>query len=59
MSEIAYGPTPQGQKLYDFGFAKLTDKWLARKYQMPLPEVRRLKADVLKILKPKKRKRKP
>lgn len=55
---IAYVRTPLGQKLYDFGFAKLTDKWLARKYLMPIGEARELKAAVRKNLKPKRRKRK-
>lgn len=55
---IVYGRTPLGQKLYDFGFAKLTDKWLARKHGMPIGEVRELKAAVRKNLKPKRKKAK-
>ena len=46
MGEILYGRTPQGQMLYDFGFAHLTEKWLARKYRMPIARVRDLKRRV-------------
>lgn len=58
MGEIVYGRTKIGQMLYDFGFAKLTDKWLARKYAMRIVAVRDLKKRVRKNLKPLPRKRK-
>jgi hypothetical protein len=42
-TEIAYGKTPQGQLLYDLAFVDRTDKWLARKHQVPIAEIRNLR----------------
>lgn len=41
--EPLYGRTAIGQLIYDLGFAKLTDKWLARKHRMPIAEIRHLR----------------
>lgn len=43
MSEIAYGPTPLGQLVFDLLFTKLTPKYLARKHRLPIAEIRRLR----------------
>ena len=51
---IVYGRTELGQRVYDFGFAKLTDRWLARKYKMPIADVRALKARLRKALRGKR-----
>ena len=48
---VRFGRTDIGQAVYDFGMAKLTDKWLARKYKMPIGKVRELKKKVRKALK--------
>ena len=48
---VAYGRTPLGQLIYDLGFAKLKDATIARKHGMPLAEVRRQRAAVLRGLK--------
>lgn len=45
-----YGRTPMGQLLYDLGFARLTDAWVARKHRMPIAQVRRMKKRLRKIL---------
>lgn len=37
---VAYGKTPLGQLLYDLGFTKLSDRYLARKHHMPIAEIR-------------------
>lgn len=44
MHEIRYGRTPIGQLLYDLAFAKLSDRWIARKHRMPVAEVRKCRA---------------
>lgn len=41
--EVTYGRTPEGQLLYDLAFVKRTDKWLARKHQIPIAEIRNLR----------------
>lgn len=49
MAEIAYGKTAVGQLLYDLSFRDLTDKWIARKNQITIGEVRNLrKSPILK-----------
>ena len=53
MSDPLYGRTPLGQLLYDLGFTRLTEKWLARKHKMPVAEVRRLRKIVRKALRKK------
>lgn len=45
-SDLLYGRTPTGQLIYDLGFAKLSDKWLARKHKMPISEIRKLRKAV-------------
>jgi DNA helicase HerA-like ATPase len=56
MSEIAYGKTPLGQLIYDLGFTKLSDRYLARKHRLPITDIRRYRAATLKGLKrPRKR----
>jgi len=57
MAEVLFGRTAKGQMLYDFGFSKLTEKWLARKYRMSIAEVRKLKATARAALNPKRKKR--
>lgn len=48
---VIYGKTPAGRLLYDLAFAKLTDKWIARKHEIPVHKVRLLrKAPELKKL---------
>lgn len=41
MEEVTYGRTPIGQLVYDLGFTKLGDKYLARKHKMPIAEIRK------------------
>jgi hypothetical protein len=43
MSEIAYTRTPAGQFLFDIAFRDLSDKWIARKHQVPIAEVRNVR----------------
>lgn len=52
-----YGRTSEGQMLYDFGFSDLTEKWLARKYNMRLAEVRSLKKSTRDALNHKRKKK--
>lgn len=50
-TEVTYGRTPVGQLLYDLAFVDRTDKWLARKHQVPIAEIRNLrKSPVLEKL---------
>jgi hypothetical protein len=46
MTEILYKRTPLGQLIYDLGFTRLNERYLARKHRMPVAEVRRLRAAV-------------
>lgn len=59
MSEVVYGRTREGQLLYDLAFAKLTDKWLARKWQKPIAEIRSLRETARTAIgfKPKRKKK--
>jgi hypothetical protein len=41
--EVTYGKTAVGQLLYDLAFVKRTDKWLARKHQISIAEIRNLR----------------
>jgi hypothetical protein len=41
--EITYGKTPVGQLLYDLAFVDRNDKYLARKHQVPIAEIRNLR----------------
>lgn len=43
-TEIAYGRTPLGQLVYDLGFTKLSDRYLARKHGMKVQTVRDCRA---------------
>jgi hypothetical protein len=54
MTEIAYGKTEIGQKVYDFGMSKVSDRWLARKYGMPIVEVRALRKRMREAITPKR-----
>lgn len=49
--EYLYGRSPLGQLIYDLGFAKLKDATIARKHGIPLAEVRRQRAAVMRGLK--------
>ena len=53
-NETIFTRTPQGQLLYDLGFAKISEAWIARKHHLPIDKVRELKAKVRKIIKPRK-----
>ncbi len=55
--EYVYGRTPMGQLLYDLAFAKITEKWIARKHHLPIAKVRHLKDVALNNLKQKKRRK--
>lgn len=44
--EIAYGRTPLGQLIYDLGFTRLSESYLARKHRMPISDVRRYRRAV-------------
>ena len=48
--EILFGRTPLGQLLYDLAFARLSDKWIARKHKMPIDEVRKCRSAALRGL---------
>ena len=41
MDEVLYSRTPIGQLVYDLGFTKLGDSYLARKHKMPIAEIRK------------------
>jgi hypothetical protein len=43
MKEVTYGRTPLGQLLYDLAFSKLSERYLARKYRLPIAEIRKLR----------------
>jgi len=56
--EILFGRTPLGQLLYDLAFARLSDRWIARKHKMPIAEVRKCRvAAMLTWLYVKRKKR--
>lgn len=38
--EVLFGRTPLGQLIYDIGFAKLSDRYLARKHHLPIAKIR-------------------
>jgi hypothetical protein len=42
-TEVTYGKTAVGQLLFDLAFQDLTDKWLARKHQVTIAEIRNLR----------------
>lgn len=42
--ETVYGKTPLGQLVYDLGFTKLDDRYLARKHGMKVQTVRDCRA---------------
>jgi hypothetical protein len=44
MSEFVYGRTSLGQLIYDLGFTKLSDQYLARKHGMPIEKIRTARA---------------
>ena len=48
--EIFFGGTPLGQLLYDLAFARLSDRWIARKHKMPIAEVRKCRAAAMRGL---------
>jgi hypothetical protein len=54
MTEIAYGKTEIGQKVYDFGMSKVSDRWLARKYNMSIIDVRALRKRMREAIYPKR-----
>lgn len=45
-TEVAYGRTPLGQLVYDLGFTKLDDNYLARKHGLPVQKIRDARAAV-------------
>ena len=55
MSEVTYGRTPEGQLLYDLGFSKLSEKYLARKHKKPIAKIRQLRKAVKSGLRAKKK----
>lgn len=48
--ETMYAKTPLGQMLYDLGFTDLSDRYLARKHQKPIAEIRKLRMATLRGL---------
>jgi hypothetical protein len=56
MPETLYGKTPTGQLVYDLGFTKLSDRYLARKHHLPVATVRRYRAAFKRGFKEGKRK---
>lgn len=42
-ASLLYGKTPTGQLLYDLCFVKRTDKYLARKHEVTVAEIRHLR----------------
>ncbi len=44
---IRFGGTRLGQMIYDFGFTRSSDLYLARKYGMKLKKLRELRAQVV------------
>lgn len=50
-TEIAFERTPLGQIIYDLGFVKRSDKWLARKHRIPVARIRALRIQIRKALK--------
>lgn len=57
-NEVVYGRTNVGQFIYDLAFAKLSDRWLARKHRQPIAVIRSTRARLLDALKPPKKSRK-
>ena len=47
---VAYGKTQKGQLVYDLGFTKLSERYLARKHKMPVTNIRDLRAIILAAL---------
>jgi hypothetical protein len=45
-TEVTYGRTPLGQLVYDLGFTKLDDSYLARKHKLPIAKVRDYRAAI-------------
>jgi hypothetical protein len=43
MDKPMYTKTPVGQFLHDIAFRDLTDRWIARKHQVPIVEVRNIR----------------
>jgi hypothetical protein len=43
-NQVFYGRTPLGQLVYDLGFTKLSDRYLARKHGLPIAKVRDYRA---------------
>jgi hypothetical protein len=41
--EVLYGKTPEGQLVYDLCFVDRTDKWLARKFGIPIAKIRAMR----------------
>jgi hypothetical protein len=41
---VAYGKTPLGQLLFDLAYTDLSERYLARKHDKPVAEIRRLRA---------------
>jgi hypothetical protein len=57
-TEVAYGRTPLGQLVYDLGFTKLSDAYLARKHRMKVQTVRDCRAAFKRGFKQARRRRK-
>lgn len=55
LCQVLYGRTPQGQLLYDLGFTRLGDRYLAKKHAMPLDRLRALRVRVRQSLEPVRR----
>ena len=50
-TEIAFERTPLGRIIYDLGFVKRSDKWMARKHRLPVAHIRALRIEIRKALK--------
>lgn len=48
--KVAYGKTPLGQLIFDLGFTRLQERYLARKHAAPIADIRRLRKIVRKGL---------
>jgi len=52
-----YGRTPLGQLVYDLGFTRLSDRYLAAKHHMPIASIRRMRERMRKHLPPPRRRK--
>lgn len=54
----AYAKTPLGQRIYDFGMSTVSDRWLARKYNLPIAEARRIRDRIRRAVSPQRKRQK-